>query len=163
MPARRVDPRRIKLNRPYTVDDVVRALDVHPNTVRNWIGQGLPAFTSKRPTLILGSELREFLIARRKRAARPCSPGTLFCLKCRAASRPALGMVDFIAHSATGGNLKALCQTCGTVMHQAVARGAIALKMPGIDVQFREAEPRLEGSAPSPLNCDKRKDAKTHG
>ena len=71
-------------------------------------------------------------------------------------------MVDFIAHSATGGNLKALCETCGTVMHRRVARAAIALKMPGIDVQFREAEPRLEGSALSPLICDKRKVAKPH-
>ena len=163
MPARRVDPRRIKLHRPYTVDDVVRALGVHPNTVRNWIGQGLPALTSKRPTLILGRELRAFLQTRRTNAKRPCSPGTLFCLKCRVASRPALGMVDFIAHSATTGNLKALCETCGTVMHQAVARAAIALKMPGIEVQFTGAQPRLTGSAPSPVNCDKRKDRQHHG
>ncbi len=163
MPARRINPRLIKLHRPYTVDDVVRALDVHPNTVRNWIGQGLPALASKRPTLILGSELRGFLTARRKQAERPCSPGTLYCCKCRTPNRPALGMVDFVAHSATGGNLKALCETCGTVMHQRIARAAIALKMPGIEVQFTEAQPRLEGSAPAPLNCDKRKDAKPHG
>ena len=163
MPARRVDPRRIKLHRPYAVDEAARALGVHPNTVRHWIAQGLPALASKRPTLILGHELRAFLDNRRKEAARPCSPGTLFCLKCRVPSRPALGMVDFIAHSATGGNLKALCQVCGTVMHQRVARAAIALKMPGIDVQFRGAEPRLEGSAPSPLYCDKRKDGQHHG
>ena len=163
MPKRRVDPRRIKLHRPYAVDEAARALDVHPNTVRHWIAQGLPAFASKRPVLIEGRDLRAFLLDRRKRAARPCSPGTLFCLKCRAPSRPALGMVDFVAHSATGGNLRALCETCGTVMHQRVARSAIALKMPGIEVQFTGAQPRLEGSAPSPLNCDKRRDRQYHG
>ena len=163
MPARRVDPRRIKLHRSYTVDDVVRALDVHPNTVRHWIAQGLPAFASKRPVLIEGRDLRAFLQNRRDRAKRPCSPGTIFCLKCRVPRRPALGMVDFIAHSAAGGNLKALCETCGTVMHQAVARAAIALKMPGIEVQFTGAQPRLEGSAPSPLYCDKRRDRQHHG
>ena len=158
MAARHVDPRRIKVHRPYAVDEAARVLDVHPNTVRNWIDQGLPALASKRPTLILGRELRAFLINRRTRAKRPCAPGTIYCFKCRAPSRPALGMVDFVAHSAIGGNLKALCETCGTVMHQRVACAAIALKMPGIEVQFREADPRIEGSAPSPLNCDKRKD-----
>ena len=163
MPARRINPRLIKLHRPYAVDEAARALDVHPNTIRNWIDQGLPALASKRPTLILGRELRAFLLNRRSRAKRPCSPGTIYCFKCRAPSRPALGMVDYIAHSATGGNLKALCECCGTMMHQRVARAAIALKMPGIDVQFREAEPRLTGSAPSPLNCDKRKDGQHHG
>lgn len=154
MSARRINPRLIKLHRPYAVDEAARALGVHPNTVRHWIGEGLPALASQRPTLILGGELRAFLEARRKRAARPCVAGTIFCFKCRAPRRPALGMVDFIAHSAAGGNLKALCETCGTVMHQRVARAAIALKMPGIDVQIRGAEPRLTGSAPSPLNCD---------
>ena len=162
MPARRVDPRRIKLHRLYAVDDVVQALNVHPNTVRNWIDQGLPAFASKRPVLIEGRDLRAFLKARRERAARPCLPGTIYCLKCREPRRPALGMVDFIAHSATGGNLKALCEVCDTVMHQRVARAAITLRMPGIEVQVREAELRLEGSTPSPLNCDKRKDGKSH-
>ena len=163
MPARRVNPRLIKLHRPYAVDEAARALGVHPNTVRHWIGQGLPAFESRRPTLILGSELRAFLTTRRKRSKRPCQPGTIYCFKCRAPRRPALGMVDFTAHSATGGNLKALCETCGTVMHQRVARAAIARKMPGMEIKFREAEPRLEGSAQSPLNCDERKDCQTHG
>lgn len=163
MPARRVDPRLIKLHRPYAVDEAARALDVHPNTVRHWIKQGLPSYSTKRPTLVLGRDLRAFLTARRKRATRPCSPGTIYCFKCREPRRPALGMVDFDAHSATGGNLKALCEVCGTVMHQRVARAAIALKMPGIEVRFRDAQSRIGGSAPSPLNCDKRKDAQPHG
>ncbi|TCJ37380.1 helix-turn-helix domain-containing protein [Parafrankia sp. BMG5.11] len=163
MPARRVDPRRIKQDRPYAVEEAARALDVHANTVRRWIDQGLPALTSKRPTLILGRELRAFLVARRKRLKRPCQQGTIYCFKCREPRRPALGMVDFMAHSATGGNLKALCEDCGTVMHQRVARAAIALKMPGVDVQYREAEPRLTGSAPAPLYCDNREDRQHHG
>ena len=163
MPTRRIDPRRIKLHRPYAVDEAARALNVHTHTVRNWIEQGLPALASKRPTLILGRELRAFLQNRRSRAKRPCPPGTIYCFKCRGPSRPALSMVDFVAHSASGGNLKALCEVCGTVMHQRVASAAIPLRMPGIDVQYREAEPRLKGSASSPLNCDKRKDGEPHG
>ena len=163
MSARRVNPRSIKVHRPYAVDEAAHALGVHPNTVRHWIGQGLPALASRRPTLILGSELRAFLTTRRQRSKCPCRPGTMYCLKCRAPRLPALGMVDFVTYSASGGNLKALCEHCGTVMHQRVARAALALKMPGIAVQIREAGPRLTGSAPSPLNCDKRKDCRSHG
>jgi excisionase family DNA binding protein len=139
MPGKRANPRLIKLHRPYAVDEAARTLGVHPNTVRHWIADGLPALASKRPVLILGSELRAFLQKRNSRAKRPCPPGTLYCLKCRVPSRPALGIVDFTAHSPTGGNLKAICETCGTVMHQRVARAAIALKMPEIEIQFREA------------------------
>ena len=163
MPGKRANPNLAKLHRIYAVDEAARTLGVHPNTVRNWIADGLPAFASKRPVLIEGSELRAFLQNRNSQAKHPCPPGTLYCLKCRVPRRPALGMVDFIAHNVTGGNLKALCENCGTVMHQRVARAAIGHKMPGVEIQFREAAPRLEGSASSPLNCDKRRDRQHHG
>lgn len=162
MPAKRVNPRLIKLHRPYSVDDAARTLGVHKNTLRAWIEQGLPVLASKRPALVMGDELRTFLEARRKRARRPCGPGTIYCLKCREPRRPALGMVDYTPHSATGGNLKALCEVCGKAMHQRIAFDAIARKMPEIDVQIREAKPRLTGSPPSPLDCDNQQDVKHH-
>jgi Helix-turn-helix domain len=151
----RANPRLIKLHRSYAVEEAAQVLGKHKNTLRAWIKQGLPVMAAQRPALILGSELRAFLETRRKRAARPCSPGTIYCLKCRAPRRPALGMVDYIPSNASGGNLKALCEICGTVMHRRIARAEIGSRMPKIEVQFREAEPSLRGSAPAPLNCDK--------
>lgn len=162
MPPKRVNPRRIKLHRPYSVDEAARVLDVHPNTFRTWIAKGLPVLSSQRPVLVLGSELRTFLGCQRKCRKRPCAPGTIYCFKCREPRRPALGMVDFVPHNATGGNLKALCEVCGTAMHRRIARADIASKMPGIDVQFREVQPRLTGSARSPVNCDKQREAEGH-
>ena len=155
MPKGRVNSRLIKLHRSYAVEEAAQVLGVHKNTVRNWIAEGLPVLASMRPALILGTDLRTFLDRRRKQLKRPCPPGTLFCLKCRTPSRPALDMVEFVPHSPTGGNLKALCETCGTMMHQRIARAAITLKMPGIDVQLTGAAPSIEGSALPPLNCDK--------
>ncbi len=136
MPKGRANPRLIKVHRSYAVEEAAQVLDVHKNTVRSWIKHGLPVLAAMRPALILGTDLRAFLHDRRKQAKRPCPPGTLFCLKCRAPSRPALDMVEFVPHSPTGGNLKALCETCGTMMHQRIARAAIALKMPKIEIQF---------------------------
>ena len=155
MPKHRVNFRLIKLHRSYAIEEAAQVLGVHKNTVRNWIAEGLPVFASTRPALILGTDLRTFLDRRRKQSKRPCPPGTLFCLKCRTPSRPALDMVEFASHSPTGGNLRALCETCGTMMHQRIARASIKLKMPGIDVQFPGAAPSIEGSALPPLNCDK--------
>lgn len=139
MPKSRANPRLIKLHRAYTVEEAALLLGKHKNTLRAWIKLGLPVLTAQRPALILGSDLRTFLEARRKRSARPCCPGTIYCFKCRAPKRPAGGMVDYVPSNASGGNLKALCESCGTVMNRRIALAEIGSRMPGVDVQIREA------------------------
>lgn len=139
----RPNPRRAKIHYSYSIDEIARLYRVHKNTVRAWLKAGLPALDSGRPVLVQGSELRGFLEHRRTHAKRPCSPGTLYCLKCREPRRPALAMVDFITITATGGNLRALCETCGTMMHRRARSDALAAIMPGIDVRIVEAPPRI--------------------
>ncbi len=158
MPARRINPRRIKLHRPYSVDEVARTLSVHKNSVRGWIKGGLATVDRSRPMLILGHELRAYLESKRKTAKRPCPPGTLYCFKCRRPRAPAMGMVEATCQNASTGNLTALCGDCGTMMHRRARLDAISTIMPNLDVQIREAEPRIyERPAPS-LNCDNLKD-----
>jgi RNase P subunit RPR2 len=158
VPAGRINPRLIKIHRSYSVEDAARVLGVHKNSVRGWIKDGLPTCDNLRPMLVQGSSLRAFLEARRKAAKRPCPPGKFYCFKCRQPMSPALGMVDFRAHSDTSGNLSALCEACGTAMHRRTRFSSLAVIMPNLDVQIREAEPRLIGLASPSLNCDKRKD-----
>src|SRR5688572_18012676 len=105
MPKRRINPRLIKLHRAYSVDEAARTLGAHKNSVRGWIKAGLPTIDSRRPTLILGSELRRFLEARRKSSRRPCPPGHFYCFRCRQPQLPAAGMVDFVARNNVSGNL----------------------------------------------------------
>lgn len=156
MPARRINPRLIKLHRPYSVEEAARALGAHKNSVRGWIKNGLPVVDRSRPVLILGHELRAFLERRRKAAKRPCPPGTLYCFKCRQPRPPALGMVEATRQNATIGNLSAICETCGTVMHRRTRLSAIGAIMPDLEVQIREAVPRiLERTSPS-HHCDNR-------
>jgi hypothetical protein len=47
---------------------------VHRNTVREWVKRGLPTIDQKRPMLILGRDLIEFLQQRRLRNKRTCQP-----------------------------------------------------------------------------------------
>lgn len=158
MSAKRINPRLIKLHRAYSVEEAAKRLDVHKNTVREWIEKGLPIVDKARPTLINGHELRRYLEAMQKARKRPCPPGTCYCFKCRAPSRPAMGMVDYIPTNEVSGNLRALCDVCGTMMHRRARRDAIAAKMPNLDVHFRGGETRLTERSPSSLNHDNRKD-----
>lgn len=157
MPIKRIDPRRIRLHQAYSVEEAARALGKHKHTVRNWIDAGLPTVDGSRPVLMHGHELRAFLEARRKLAKRPCRPGTIYCLKCRQPRAPAFGMVEFTPHNVTAGNLVALCETCGTVMHRSARLASLAAIMPGIGVEIREAGSRLVERPLPPLNCDERK------
>ena len=154
MPARRINPRLIKLHRPYSVEEAARALGAHKNSVRGWIKNGLPIVDLSRPVLILGHELRAYLERKRKAAKRPCPPGTLYCFKCRQPRAPAMGMVEATRQNNTTGNLSAICEVCGTMMHRRTRLAAIAAIMPNLDVQIREAGARIcERTKPS-LNCD---------
>jgi len=158
MPARRINSRLIKLHRSYSVEEAARALGAHKNSVRGWIKDGLPTIDRSRPSLILGQDLRTYLEGKRKAAKRPCPPGTLYCFKCRQPRAPALDMVEATRQNATTGNLSAICEVCDTMMHRRTRLAAIAVIMPNLDVQIREASPRLlERTSPS-LNCDKQED-----
>lgn len=156
---RRINPRRAKLHRSYDVGELAVLLDVHKNTVRQWIKNGLPVVDRTRPVLILGSEFQTWWGKQRKAAKRPCQPGQMYCFKCREPKAPALGMVEYTPSNAVTGNLKALCETCGTLMHRNTRRADIAPRMPGLAVQITQAPSSIDARAhPSP-NCDNPKGA----
>lgn len=139
MPARRVNPYRVKLHRPYSVQELAECLGVHKNTVRHWQEAGLQSIDRKRPILFEGATARAFLLARKTSRKRPCPPGTIYCFRCREPRPPALGMVEFVPDKGTTGNLMALCDTCGTAMHRRANVSKLAAIMPRLDVQIRQA------------------------
>lgn len=156
---RRINPRCAKLHRSYAAHELAERLDVHKNTVRHWIKDGLPVVDGTRPVLILGSDFQEWWGKRRKAAKRPCQLGQMYCFKCREPKAPALGMVEFVATNAITGNLKALCETCGTMMHRRTRLVDIAAKMPDLEVRHTQAPSSIVARAhPSP-NCDNPKGA----
>ena len=108
------NPRLAKLHRSYDVRELSDRLGVHKNSVRQWIREGLPVVDGARPTLILGNEFQAWWAKREKAKKRPCQPGQMYCFKCREPKAPALGMVEYAATNAVTGNLKAMCETCGT-------------------------------------------------
>ncbi|MEP0941668.1 MAG: helix-turn-helix domain-containing protein [Rhizobiaceae bacterium] len=113
--------RAVKRHRNYTVDEASRALNVAKGTVRRWIKDGLPAISDRKPALILGDDLNHYLKSR-KAVKQKCRLDECFCFKCREPKRPALNEIEFHPVNSKTGNLRALCETCTTLMHKRMAR-----------------------------------------
>jgi helix-turn-helix protein len=151
---KRINSRLAKLHRSYSVVELADLLGMHKHTVRGWIKAGLPTVDSTRPVLIHGNEFQAWWAKRRKQQKRPCKPGQLYCFKCREPKSPALGMVEYSPTNTATGNLKALCETCGTMMHRRTRLSDIGLIMPDLDVRRTQAAPSIEERAHASLNAD---------
>lgn len=137
MSTRHPNPRLAKIHRNYTVEEAANLFGVHRNTVREWIKRGLPICDSKKPMLILGRDLAEFLYARRTKNKRSCQQGELYCVRCRAPKAPAGDMADYVAVTESLGNLIAICPDCEALMNRRVSlaklnqvRGKLDITMP---------------------------------
>lgn len=111
---------RIKRDYPYRIEEIAKLLSVHKGTVRVWIRDGLPTTDRRRPTLIYGADLIDFLRKRQSGRKRKCQDHELPCFKCRAPC-PALGKMADLTCNGNRAQLTALCAECGTVMYKAVS------------------------------------------
>ena len=138
----RINWRKVRTHFDYSIPELAKKLGVSRSTIRQWIKTGLPVVEGTRPILIEGKEFRKWYPHRLASQKRPCQPGEMHCFSCRKNRRPAFDEVEFHAFSTTQGNLRALCEECGSVMHQICGRTKISSRMPGIRV--REIAPRTD-------------------
>lgn len=138
---RRVDPRRIKIHRSYTVEQLAQVLDCHKNSVRLWIKRGLETLDDgKRPHLIQGAVARLFLEEKRRSKKRRCLPEELYCLGCREPRLPADRKTLLRRSPGRAGLLEATCSACGTRMFKSVSELALAALRGSLDVEIYETE-----------------------
>ena len=154
MNKRQPNYRLAKIHRSYSVEQVARLFNTHKNTVRQWIKSGLPTCDTKRPYLILGSELRAFLQSRRARKKCPCGPGEFYCFRCRAPRPPAEGMVDYVPTSDTLGNLSAICPECSILMNRRTSLTRLRQFEGVFDITFPLALRRIVESPQPSVNSD---------
>ncbi|MBU0724158.1 MAG: helix-turn-helix domain-containing protein [Alphaproteobacteria bacterium] len=153
--------RLVKIHRNYTVDDAARLLKVCKGTVRRWLKTGLPALTDRKPLLILGDDLADYLKGRAKPRS-TCGPAECYCFKCRAPRKAAGAMADFTPLTLAGGNLSALCENCGTLMHRRVSNAQLASFHSILDISPRQAPPHLRDSPNPCVNVHLEKEAENH-
>jgi predicted transcriptional regulator len=121
MKRRHPNHRLVKVHRSYTVEEIAKLFGTHKNTVRHWVKEGRATIDDKRPMLILGHVLAAFLKDRRQKNKRPCNPGELYCVRCRAPKWPAGSMADYVPITEKFGNLVAICPDCNCLMNRRVS------------------------------------------
>lgn len=159
MAGKRLNPRRAKRNRNYSIAEVAQLYGVHRQTVRNWIKNGLPVMTAGRPHLVAGEELGAFLGKRRADGQTTCRPGELYCLRCRAARPAAEGMLDYIPITNLSGNLRGLCPVCHGLVHRRVSLNKLDLVRGSCAVAFPQGHKRVTDSGQPSLNCHPAREA----
>jgi hypothetical protein len=146
--------RLVKIHRSYSVEEAARLFGIHKNTVRAWVKDGLPICDGKRPTLILGRVLVEYLKARRMRNKRPCLPGEIYCLRCRAAKLPAGNMAEFRPQTAVLGCLVGICPDCEGMIYRRVSWAKLPLAKGNLEVSFPMEERQVSESERPIVNSD---------
>ncbi len=162
MPATRPNPRLAKIHRSYTVEEIAKLYGVHRNTVRAWIGRGLQTIDQRRPVLVLGSHLADYLQLRRKASKRPCAPGEIYCLRCREPRVPADDMVRYHPMTPTQGNLVGLCGCCGAGLNRRVSLAKLPLVQRVLSVLLPQAQGHIDESPLPSLNSDFEQDGINH-
>ena len=147
--ARRNGWRAVKSHESYTVEEAARNQGVAKGTVRRWQKIGLPSLNEKRPCLILGGDLVDFLKGR-KRPKQTCRPEECYCFKCKAPRKAALSDAEYKPITPTNGQLIALCETCTTVMHKRVSLATLEALRGILHVTIKqEAKPIVKGEQAS--------------
>src|SRR6478752_5433191 len=140
---KRLNARRVKVHRSYTVEEAAKLFGAHKNTVRNWLKEGLPKVDDRRPILILGRQLASFVHARRQHRRQRCSAGELFCFKCRKPRRSLDGKAEYLPTTDDTGNLRAACSHCGTRMYRRVSLRRLAASVGDLRVALPQAQQRI--------------------
>ena len=154
MASRLPNPRKAKIHRSYTVEEVAQLYGVHRNTVRAWLKQGLPTCDDKRPLLILGRDLAEFLTAKRTKNKQPCKPGEIYCVGCKLPRVPVMQMADFQPLTPTTGNLIGICPDCERLMYRRVSTARLDVASGNLDVLFVREKEHINERCKSSVNCD---------
>lgn len=162
MSGRNPNHRLVKIHRSYTVEQIADIFGAHQNTIRRWLKQGLESIDTRRPTLVLGSVLIDYLKVRRSRTKRPCKPGQIYCMRCREPRIPAGSSVAYQPTTAVLGNLIGSCALCGTRLFRRVNLAKLAFVAGDLDVSMPEALQHIDESPRPSVNSDFRQDTRAH-
>jgi hypothetical protein len=145
--AKHPNPNLAKIHRNYTVEEVANLFSVHKNTVRSWVKDGLPTNDDNRPMLILGSNLKQYLQAKRKSNKRKCLPFEIYCVRCRLPRLPDENMVDYEPINCNMGRLIGLCPSCGGIINKYFTVAQLELIQGKLDITLPKALKHINESA----------------
>jgi len=162
--ARLPSPNRIKKHQVYTVWEAAQATDRHSRTVIRWIKEdGLIADRSRKPWLIQGDDLKQFLGEGRSKAKTKMALHHIYCLGCKCARETDGKFAEYTQQTPTTGLLKAICPACGNIINKIVCRADLEAIRAKIEVAVQQANPRLVSPGDARLNVTSTQEAATNG
>ena len=84
---RKYNPRLLTSRHSYTPDEIAKLFDINKKTIFRWLSDGLhPLEKNTRPALIMGYELRRFLLKKKQARKSILNDDEYYCLKCKHSS-----------------------------------------------------------------------------
>ena len=136
---KRLNPNLVKIHRNYEISEVAELFCIHKNTVRSWIKNGLPVCDDKRPILIIGKYLKEFIQQKNSSQKQSCKLNEIYCLKCKSPHVPAENMVDYQPNNSSNGRLFGLCPVCESVINKYINSSQLRQIRKHLDVTLPKA------------------------
>lgn len=122
---KRANPMAVKAALTYTVEEAAQAFRKNPATIRNWIKDGLPVMSSRKPYLMSGAALREYLRKKYHTAKRPLAAGELYCLHCKKGQKPVDMTVSLSQIGPKTSLLRGACDACDGTATRMVSQSQI--------------------------------------
>ena len=110
---KRANPMAVKAALSYEINEAAQALGKSPATIRNWCKDGLEVMSSRKPYLISGAAILEYLRAKYRAAKCPLDLNQLYCPACRKGRKPVGMAVSLIQMTPKTALLKGPCDQCG--------------------------------------------------
>lgn len=123
--------REIKASRTYTYAEASPVIGACEAAIRRWVKKdGLTLLATKPQHLILGADLRAFLVNKKAKRRVKVPAGHVYCLKCKQAALPVPGTAELKDLASGAKLLCAVCSHCGgrlrkTIGHKQFAEFAL--------------------------------------
>ncbi|WP_300013516.1 helix-turn-helix domain-containing protein [uncultured Roseobacter sp.] len=108
--------RGISKDRVYVVRMAARLVGVSEPTFRKWSKDGLRLIKDKRPHLVRGADIIDYLARRKARSRWQMAPDQFACMRCKGPSKPLEGSIQYHSQTNSTGRLSALCNVCTSKM-----------------------------------------------
>ena len=112
----RINRQKICGSMSYTIKEMADCLDVSEKTCLRWIASGLPIVPGgKKPILILGSEIKDFLRKKDSKKKIKLKRSEFYCMGCKAARTAKRGTIKRLAKQKIG-----ICRVCNGKMSRTI-------------------------------------------
>lgn len=112
----KINPQKINMHRSYQVKELAGFLSIDKKTCFRWIDDGLKIVEgSKKPILIMGQDLKEFLSKRKQKRKFKLKRCEFFCLSCKKPTNAKKGSTKI-----KNGKKLAVCRVCSSKISRTI-------------------------------------------